>query len=98
MSGGGQKMSKFRYVRHRLSEKLELPEDALGAAYRLQMIRDCVLIGGCRKILKYKPDEITAAASGADISVRGAHLKCVYFFEGTIEVRGDVTEIGIAKK
>ena len=91
-------MSKFRYVRHRLSEKLELPEDALGAAYRLQMIGDCVLIGGCRKILKYKPDEITAAASGADISVRGAHLKCVYFFEGTIEVRGDVTDIGIAKK
>ena len=91
-------MSKFRYVRHRLSEKLELPEDALGAAYRLQMIGDCVLIGGCRKILKYKPDEITAAASGADISVRGERLKCVYFFEGTIEVRGDIAQIGIVKK
>lgn len=95
---GGMKMTRFRYVRHRLSEKLELPEDALGASYRLQMIGDCVLIGGCRKILKYKPDEITAAASGADISVRGEHLKCVYFFEGTIEVRGDIAQIGIAKK
>lgn len=95
---GGTKNEQIPLCQAPLSEKLELPEDALGAAYRLQMIGDCVLIGGCRKILKYKPDEITAAASGADISVRGAHLKCVYFFEGTIEVRGDVTEIGITKK
>ena len=91
-------MSRFRYVRHRLSERLELPEDALGTSYRLQLIGECALISGCRKIVKYKPNEITAEASGADISVRGAHLKCVYFFEGTIEVRGDITEIGITKK
>ena len=91
-------MNRFRYVRHKLSEKLELPEDALGSAYRLQMIGDCVLIGGCKKILKYKPDEITALAKGAEISVRGEHLKCVYFFEGTIEVRGEIGGIGILKR
>lgn len=91
-------MSRFRYVRRRLSAGLELPEDALGAAYRLELVGDCALLAGCRKILKYKSDEITAAAHGADISVRGTDLKCVYFFEGTIEVRGDIAEIGIVKK
>lgn len=91
-------MARFRYVRHRLSEKLELPEDALGASYRLQLIGDCVMITGCKKILKYRAEEITAATCGADISVRGTHLKCVYFFEGTIEVRGDILEIGILKR
>ena len=83
-------MTKFRYVRHRLSEKLELPEDALGAAYRLQLIGDCALIGGCKKILKYKSDDITALAKGAEISVRGAHQKCVYFLKKTIVVRGEI--------
>ena len=91
-------MAKLSYVRRRLSERLELPEDALGSTYRLQVIGDCAILCGCRKLLKYKSEEISALTKEAVITFFGEHLKCVYFFEGTIEVRGEIEGIGILKK
>ena len=91
-------MAKFRKLRNKLSEKLELPEDALSGAYRIQVIGDCAVLCGCKKLLKYQPDEIIALTGEANISFRGTHLKCAYFYEGTIEVRGDIAEIGMDKR
>ena len=91
-------MAKLRRLRSRLSEKLELPEDALSSAYRIQVLGDCAVLCGCKKLLKYQADEIVALVSDAKISFRGTHLKCAYFFEGTIEIRGDIAEIGMEKR
>ena len=91
-------MASFKNIRHGLSGKLELPEDSLGAAYRLQLIGNTAILCGCRKLLKYKSEEITALTKDATISFLGEHLKCVYFFEGTIEICGEISGIGIEKR
>ena len=51
-------MAKFKYIRNRLSEKLELPEDAMCHTYRLQVIGSTAILCGCKKMLKYKSEEI----------------------------------------
>ena len=91
-------MAKFRHVRNTLSGKLELPEDSLGAAYRLLVIGDTAILCGCRQLLKYKSEEITALTKEAAIAFTGEHLKCMYFFEGTIEICGEISGIGIEKR
>ena len=91
-------MAKFQPVRNKLSGKLELPEDSLGAAYRLQVIGNTAILCGCRKLLKYKSEEIAALTKEATITFSGEHLKCVYFFEGTIEIHGEISGIGIEKR
>lgn len=91
-------MAKFKHIRHNLSGKLELPEDALGTAYRLQLIGDSAILCGCRKLLKYTSEEVVALTKEAAVSFIGMHLKCVYFFEGTVEICGDIRQIGIEKR
>lgn len=95
---GGAFLANFKYVRHRLSERLELPEDTLGAAYRLQLIGNCVILSGCRKILKYKSEEIVTLTKDATVTFTGEHLKCLYFFEGTVEICGEFRGIRIEKR
>ncbi len=83
-------MSKFKYVRQKLSEKLELPEDALSNCARLQIIGNCAILCGCKKILKYKSEEISVLTKDGVVVLCGEHLKCIYFFESTIEICGNI--------
>ena len=91
-------MANFRFVRHKLSKTLELPEDSLGAAYRLQIIGNCAILCGCRKLLLYKSEEISALTNDGVITFCGEHLKCTYFFEETIEISGEFTGVRIEKR
>ena len=91
-------MVKFKYIRRSLSDRMEIPEDTLGNIFRLQIIGDCAILSGCRKILKYKSEEIVVLTKESAISFCGEHLKCVYFFEGTIEIKGNFSGIGIQKR
>lgn len=95
---GGINLAGFKYIRRGLSQKLELPEDSLGSAYRLQLIGDTVILCGCRKLLKYKSEEIAVLAKDAVLRITGEHLKCLYFFENTIEISGSIQGIGIEKR
>lgn len=90
-------MSKFKAIRHRLSERLELPEDVLGS-YRLQLFAGHVILSGCRKLLKYNSDEISVLTVDGIISFHGEHLKCRYFFEGTVELSGEIGSVVIEKR
>ncbi len=91
-------MPIFKMVRNKLSKSLELPEDALGGTYRLQIIGNCAIVVGCIKILKYKSEEITVLTKEGSVSVCGEHLKCIYFFEGTVEIRGDIDCVRMDRK
>ena len=91
-------MADFRFVRHKLSKTLELPEDSLGTAYRLQIIGNCAILCGCRKLLKYKSEEIYALTKDGVVTFCGEHLKCVYFFEETIEICGELNCVRIEKR
>lgn len=91
-------MSNFKFIRHKLSEKLELPEDALGNTFRIQLIGNSAIICGCKKILKYKSEEISVLTSDSVVTFLGTGLKCIYFFEGTIEIKGDIATVGFEKR
>ena len=83
-------MKKFRYIRQQLSQKLELPEDSLGDALRIQVIGNTAILCNCKKIIKYKSEEISVLTKQKTVTLKGEHLKCVYFFEGNIEICGDI--------
>ena len=91
-------MSKFKYVRQKLSEKLELPEDALSNCSRLQIIGNSAILCSCKKILKYKSEEISVLTKDGIVAFCGEHLKCMYFFEGTIELCGEINCVRFEKK
>ena len=91
-------MPDFRIIRNKLSKSLEIPEDALGSAYRLQIIGNCAILCGCLKLLKYKSEEISALTKDKTVTFCGEHLKCVYIFEGTLEITGDICGVRIEKR
>ena len=91
-------MAAFKSFKRGLSERLELPEDALGDSYRLQLFEGRAILTGCRKLLKYKSEEIVVLAKGGILSFFGEHLKCKYFFEGTVELSGNFHGITIEKR
>ncbi len=91
-------MKKFRYMRQRFSQKLELPEDSLGNVLRLQIIGNCAILCNCKKILKYKSEEISVLTKHNVVTFKGEHLKCIYFFEGNIEICGDFCNVEFENK
>ncbi len=88
----------FRTVRNKLSKTLEIPEDALGAASRLQIIGNCAILCGCIKLLKYKSEEITALTKDGTVTFSGEHLKCLYFFENTLEISGVIKAVSFERR
>ncbi len=91
-------MPRFKYIKARLSEKLEIPEDAFSASSRLQIIGNCILVSNCKKILRYRSENIEILTSDSIISICGEHLKCIYFYEGSIEIRGEYSDISFRKR
>lgn len=84
-------MPKFKYIRNKLSNTLELPEDSFGTSCRLQIIGNSAILCGCKKILKYKSEEIAVLTKDGVTVFCGEHLKCLYFFEETIEICGNLS-------
>lgn len=91
-------MSKFGFIRRRIADTLDFPEDAVGKAFRLQIIGSTAILNGCRKILKYKSEEISALTFDGIITFCGEHLKCVCFFGNTLEIKGEIQGVRIEKR
>lgn len=87
-------IASFRYIRRKLSEKLELPEDSLGSSLRVQIIGNRIIICGGKKLIKYKSEEISVLCKDEVITVTGRQLKCMYFYEGTVEIAGEISTVG----
>ena len=91
-------MSCFSAIRHKISKSLELPEDVLGAVFRIQLIGNTAIMCGCKKILNYTSEDITVLTKDGTVTFCGMHLKCLYFFENTIEIAGEISNVRIDKK
>ena len=91
-------MKKFRYIRQKLSQRLELPEDGIGEVLRLQIIGDSAILCNCKKILKYNSEEISVLTKHNIVTFKGEHLKCIYFFEDNIEIRGEICGVELEEK
>ena len=76
-----------------------LPSDALLGEVRLEMRgRGLLLLGGCRRIMKYSSDEICFKVKDFCITVRGAELICTTFHAGNVTVEGKICGIAFDER
>ena len=72
-----------------LAVKAELPSDVVARGFRMEMRgRHTLFLHGCRRILKYSPQEMVMEAKGITVSVTGERLVCSTFHDGTVTVDG----------
>ena len=72
-----------------LAVKAELPSDVVAGGFRVEMRgRNTLFLHGCRRILKYSPQEMVMVAKGITVSVTGERLVCSTFHNGTVTVDG----------
>lgn len=75
-----------------LSVKAALPSDALTGDFRLEIRgRNTLIMYGCRRILKYTPEEIVISAKGFAVSIGGQRLICSTFHNGVISIEGYIS-------
>lgn len=74
-----------------LALKTELPADALTGDFRIEIRgRNTLFMQGCRRILKYSPEEMIMAAKGFEVSIRGRRLVCTTYHDGTVTLDGAI--------
>ena len=77
-----------------LAIKTELPSDLLSGELRIEIRgRNTLLLHGCRRILKYSPEEMIMAVKGDRVSVRGRRLVCTTYHGGTVTLDGVVESV-----
>ena len=73
------------------SEAVSLPSDAFSSDFGIEMRgRELLFISGCRRIIRYTPEEMTFAAKGFFVTVRGERLVCTTFHGGSVTVEGRI--------
>ena len=72
-----------------LAQKTALPSDLILGDFRLEIRgRSTLFMQGCRRILKYSPEEMIMAAKGFDVDIKGRRLVCTSYHDGTVTVEG----------
>lgn len=80
-----------------LAVKAELPSDLLGGDLRIEIRgRNTLFMQGCRRILKYSPEEMIMSARGFDVIIDGERLICSTYHSGTVTVEGNVLAVRFA--
>lgn len=88
-------------VKEKLEQNFDLPSDLLyGGCYLEIRGRGNAVIGGCRKILVYSPDEIRLEMKSCELVLRGKRLICTSYCESAVVIDGiiDTVEYANAKK
>ena len=77
-----------------LAVKTALPSDALLGEMRIELRgRNTLFMQGCRRILKYSPEEMIMAAKGFSISVKGERLVCSTYHDGVVSIDGIISGV-----
>jgi len=58
-----------------------------------QKNNSCLVIGGCRVLSEFSPEQIVVLVSGAQIQTTGANLKIARFDENEIEITGKIENV-----
>lgn len=77
-----------------LQSGLALPSDALLGEVRIEMRgRETLFVSGCRRIIKYSPEEIVFAVKGFSIDIKGRSMICTTYHYGSVTVEGCICSI-----
>lgn len=80
-----------------LSLKAELSSDALAGEVRVEIRgRSSLFLGGCKKILKYSPEEMIVECKGDRIIIAGERLVCTSYHAGNISVDGSIASVSFS--
>ena len=82
-----------------LAAKTALPSDALAGEFRIELRgRHTLFLQGCRRILKYSPEEMCMAAKGFSVSITGKGLICSTYHDGTVTVDGFIVGVNFNER
>ena len=77
-----------------LAVKAELPSDVLGSDFRVELRgRNTLFMQGCKRILKYSPNEMIMSARGFAVIIEGERLVCSTYHGGTVTVEGNILAV-----
>ena len=86
---------KRGFLEH-LAVAAELPSDALIGEARVELRgRHTLFMQGCRRILKYSPEEMVIAGKDFSVSIKGERLVCSAYYNGTVTVDGLICDISL---
>ncbi|MBQ8408959.1 MAG: YabP/YqfC family sporulation protein [Clostridia bacterium] len=89
-----KKESEKRGILELLAVKTELPSDMLAGEFRIELRgRNTLFMQGCRRILKYSPEQMVMAAKGFTVSITGRRLICSTYHDGTVTVDGYISGV-----
>lgn len=89
-----KKTREKRGIVEYLALKTELPADALTGDFRIELRgRNTLFMQGCRRIVKYSPEEMIMAAKGFEVSIKGQRLICSTYHDGTVTVDGYINSV-----
>ena len=91
MKDKSKKGRSFSGIKKFIEDKTELPSDILEGEFSVEIRERSVLyMRGCRRIIKYSPEEMIMAARGFEVRIRGERLICTSYNCGAITVEGDI--------
>ena len=94
MSTDRDKSNKKKGLIEFLSVKTSLPSDLLAGGFRLEIRgRNSIICFGCKRILKYSPNNIVISAKDFLIGIRGQRLICTAYHEGAICIEGFIEKV-----
>jgi sporulation protein YqfC len=77
-----------------LAAKASLPSDSLAGEARIELRgRNTLFMQGCRRILKYSPEEMVMAAKGFAVIVKGERLVCSTYHDGAVSIDGMIASV-----
>lgn len=97
MKDKGKKRLSLGAVRGFIEDKTALPSDIFEGEFSVEIRgRSTLYMCGCRRIIKYSPDEMVMAAKGFEVRIRGAGLICTSYNCGAITVEGEIGGVDLA--
>ena len=77
-----------------LAVNAELSSDVLGGDFRIELRgRSTLFMQGCKRILKYSPNEMIMSARGSAVIIEGERLVCSTYHGGTVTVEGNILAV-----
>jgi len=84
------KMNFFEY----LAVKGDISCDVLQGDLHVEIRGvNTIYLRGCRRIIKYSPDEMQIAAKGVDVSIKGERLVCSSYHDGAVCINGKIDSV-----
>lgn len=79
-----------------LAVKDDMSVDGLCGNFHVELRgRNTLYMQGCRRILKYSPEEMVLAVKGLSVSVTGERLVCSAYHNGTVCIDGLIRSVNM---